>query len=85
MKFMPFAAVAALAGASAFAGAWDDGKTWFVATNGADIAASSGGGTEAAPFRTLQFAHDQASAGDTIKLTPGVYAEGEVGSRSLRA
>ena len=76
---MPFAAVAALACASAFAGAWDDGNTWFVATNGADVAASSGGGTEAAPFRTLQFAHDQASAGDTIKLAPGVYAEGEVG------
>ena len=70
--------VSFLSGLSAFAGAWDDGNTWFVATNGADVAASSGGGTEAAPFRTLQFAHDQASAGDTIKLTPGVYAEGEV-------
>lgn len=70
--------VSFLSGLSAFAGAWDNGNTWFVATNGADVAASSGGGTEAAPFRTLQFAHDQASAGDTIKLTPGVYDEGEV-------
>ena len=73
---MPLAAVAALAGTSAFAGAWDNGNTWFVATNGVDTAASAGGGTEAAPFRTLQFAHDQAAKGDTIRVAPGVYDEG---------
>ncbi|MCQ2390292.1 MAG: DUF1565 domain-containing protein [Kiritimatiellae bacterium] len=29
------------------------------------------------PFRTLQYAHDAAAAGDTVYLLPGVYVEGE--------
>ena len=49
-------------------------KTWFVATNGVDAV---GRGTAEAPFKTLQFAHDQASAGDTVKVAPGEYGAGE--------
>ena len=57
-----------------FASAAVAAETWFVATNGVDAA---GRGTEAAPFLTLQYAHDAASAGDTVKVFPGVYDKGE--------
>ena len=72
MKIRLLAAIAAFGVASACAGA----NTWFVATNGVDKTIDEGGGTETAPFRTLQFAHDQATKGDTVKLFPGVYDEG---------
>ena len=50
--------------------------TWYVKPDGTD-AEGRGTGAET-PFRTLQYAHDKAAAGDTILLLPGTYAEGEV-------
>ncbi len=44
--------------------------TYYVAPNGSD----SNPGTKAAPFASLQAAHDAAAAGDTIYLRGGVYA-----------
>ena len=50
--------------------------TWYVKPDGTD---AEGRGTSAeTPWRTLQYAHDKAAAGDTILLLPGTYAEGEV-------
>lgn len=46
---------------------------WFVSPGGTDAV---GGGTEAAPFRTINYAIGQASANDTITLLPGDYVEG---------
>lgn len=46
---------------------------WFVSPTGSDAAA----GTESAPFRTIQYAVNNANASDTITLLPGDYAEGE--------
>lgn len=57
----------------AVAGTWDAGAVRFVATDGVDAA---GRGTAAMPWRTLQYAHDNADAGDTISIGPGSYAEG---------
>ena len=45
---------------------------WFVSPTGSDSAA----GTEAAPFRTINYAIGQASAEDTIVLLPGDHVEG---------
>ncbi|MBQ6248294.1 MAG: DUF1565 domain-containing protein, partial [Kiritimatiellae bacterium] len=61
------AAFAAGAALSAFA------AEWFVSPDGDDSAA---GTSEAAPFRTIQYAVTSASANDTIILLPGDYAEG---------
>ncbi len=47
-------------------------NTWFVSPDGDNGAA----GTEAAPFRTIQYAVTSAAANDTIILLPGDYAEG---------
>ena len=44
-------------------------NTWYVSPDGDNGAA----GTEAAPFRTIQYAVDAATAGDTIVLLPGDY------------
>ncbi len=44
-------------------------NTWFVSPDGDNGAA----GTEAAPFRTIQYAVNAATAGDTIVLLPGDY------------
>jgi hypothetical protein len=45
--------------------------TYFVATTGADV---TGGGSQAAPFRSIQFAVTKAAAtGDTIKVAAGSY------------
>ena len=68
-------AVAALAASAASA------AEWFVSPTGSDSAA----GTEAAPFRTINYAVEQASAEDTIILLPGDHVEGvtSVGSAGL--
>ena len=49
-------------------------NTFYVATNGVDAA---GCGTENNPFQTIQYAVDTASAGDTIRIGEGIFAEGE--------
>ena len=46
---------------------------WFVSPDGTDAV---GGGTEAAPFRTVNYAIGKASANDTITLLPGDHVEG---------
>jgi hypothetical protein len=45
------------------------GRTWWVATNGADGNDGSGG----APLATLQAAADRAQPGDEIRVRPGTY------------
>jgi parallel beta-helix repeat protein len=45
--------------------------TWYVATNGSD---GNAGTTPAAPFQTIQKGADVARAGDTVKVSAGVYA-----------
>lgn len=46
------------------------GDSYYVATNGSD----SNPGSSSAPFRTVQRAADVATAGDTVFITPGLYA-----------
>ncbi len=46
---------------------------YYVATDGVDAA---GRGSEASPFHTIQYAIDQAAAGDTIWVKPGIYDQG---------
>jgi hypothetical protein len=45
--------------------------TYYVATNGSD---TPGGGTSAAPWRTLQYAANRVLAGDTVIVRAGDYA-----------
>jgi hypothetical protein len=47
-------------------------STWHVATDGSD---STGDGSEANPFATIQHGIDVASQGDTVLAHPGVYKE----------
>ena len=47
-------------------------NTYYVATDGTDIPS---GGTEAQPFRTLNYAAARLYAGDTLLVKPGTYAE----------
>ncbi len=49
------------------------GETYYVATTGTD---GPGCGTVAAPCRTIQYAADLVSAGDTVLIDPGTYAGG---------
>lgn len=72
MGRITIAAVAVMMVVSSFG---EEPQTWFVATNGVD--AVGRGTTAETPFKTLQFAHDQATAGDTVSVAPGVYGEGE--------
>ena len=46
---------------------------WFVAKGGSD----SNAGTAQAPFLTIQRAVNAASAGDTVNIGAGVFADGE--------
>lgn len=46
---------------------------WFVSPDGVDAV---GRGSEAQPFKTLQYAVDAAAAGDTVTALPGDYDEG---------
>ena len=49
-------------------------NTWWVEDeSGVD---ASGYGTEISPFKTIQYAINTASAGDTIFVKPGTYATG---------
>ena len=49
-------------------------NTWWVdTTNGVD--AVGYGTSSSLAFKTLQYAHDKAASGDTIKVLPGVYAD----------
>ena len=48
------------------------GKIWYVATNGDN---TNVGDHQQGPFRTIDYAVTQASAGDTIYVYPGVYEE----------
>ena len=49
--------------------------TWWVQKEGG-VDAEGRGTAEATPFRTIQYAIDAASAGDTILVKPGIYDEG---------
>ena len=51
---------------------WAQANTWHVATDGSD---STGAGSEAAPFATIQYGIDQANDGDTVLVHPGIYEE----------
>ena len=59
--------------AAIVAGATMPAAEWFVSPDGTD---ATGGGTEAAPFRTVNYAIGKASANDTITLLPGDHVEG---------
>lgn len=48
------------------------GKVYYVAPNGTD---APGAGTSRQPFKTVQYAADQARAGDTVRIRKGVYYE----------
>ena len=69
MLAMAFAAVVA----GAFLPTATFAAEWFVSPDGDNSAA---GTSEAAPWRTIQYAVTSASANDTIILLPGDYAEG---------
>lgn len=56
-------------------------QTWHVATGGSNII---GDGSEGNPWLTIQYAIDQANAGDTIIVHPGEYVAGnQVGKSGL--
>ena len=65
------AMVISTAGFASFA---ENPVEYFVATNGVDTA--GGGTTEAAAFRTIQYAVDTAQSGDIVTLLPGDHIEG---------
>ena len=54
------------------------GETYFVSTDGSD----DNPGTEAAPFRTIQHAADEAQPGDTVRVAAGMYQEAVTFPRS---
>lgn len=70
---------ALLALAAATYTAWADPSVWWVSdAGGAD---ADGRGSEASPFKTIQFAVDRAASGDTVKVMPGTYATGGMALR----
>ncbi|MCA9976625.1 MAG: hypothetical protein KC413_12775, partial [Anaerolineales bacterium] len=54
--------------------------TRYVATNGTDTGDC---GSAAAPCATIQYAHDQADAGDTIQIAAGTYLGSVILNRSI--
>lgn len=48
------------------------GRTYYVAPSGTD---ALGAGSSSQPFKTVQYAADQAQAGDTVRIRKGVYYE----------
>ncbi len=54
------------------------GREWFVSPSGSD----KNPGTSQAPFATITYAAGKAQAGDTVKITPGVYREQVTFARS---
>ena len=55
------------------------GRSWFIAPTGDD---TTGDGTDAKPFKTIQKGVDSASAGDTILVKAGTYTEKVTVSKS---
>lgn len=54
---------------------WLPAATYYVATTGSD---TTGNGTSGLPYQTIQRAVTQANPGDTVLVSPGTYAAGEV-------
>jgi hypothetical protein len=74
---MKLGLIVIIVGSSAFAHA----ETWHVSTTGDDASA----GTEAAPWRTIQHAANEAAAGDTVLVHDGTYVGFVVETRASEA
>lgn len=66
-KVLPLIVLSCLSMSGSIAMAQD---TWYVSPSGSD---TPGNGSEASPFQTIHYAHDEAAAGDTIIVGAGTY------------